>query len=86
MTGAGNANPAEVLHRGNTGIRKDLGASSRSTGLPQRTASSLFLFSLIPRRELYSVLIAVEERPFRAASNAQVNPGFSPFGFKFGRW
>jgi len=70
--------PAEVLHCGNAGIRKDLGASSRSTGLPQRTASSRFLFSLIPRREMYFAVIAVEEWLFRAASDAQVNLGFSP--------
>jgi hypothetical protein len=34
------ANPAEVLICGNAGIRKDLGASSRNSGLPQRPASS----------------------------------------------
>jgi hypothetical protein len=38
--GSGVANPGEVLMCGNAGIRKDLGASSRSSGLPQRPASS----------------------------------------------
>jgi hypothetical protein len=38
------ANPAEALHCGNAGIRKGLGASSRSTGLPPRPAASRFLF------------------------------------------
>jgi len=36
------ANPAEVLICGNAGVRKDLGALSRSSGLPQRPASSRF--------------------------------------------
>ncbi len=34
------------------------------------------LFSLIPRRELYFVLIAVEERPFKAAFQRAAKPGF----------
>ena len=58
------ASPAEVLICGNAGIRKDLGASSRSTGLPQRPGlESLFL--LVPRRVLkwegYDLLVV----PFR---------------------
>jgi len=45
------ASPAEVLICGNAGIRKGLGASSRSTELPQRPdLESLFL--LVPRRVL----------------------------------
>jgi hypothetical protein len=45
------ANPAEVLICRNAGIRKDLGASSRSSGLPQRTGLESNLFSQVPRRE-----------------------------------
>jgi len=42
------ANPAEVLICGNAGIRKDLGALSRSSGLPQRPASSRFSSRMFP--------------------------------------
>jgi len=34
------ANPAEAPICGNAGIRKDLGASSRNSGLPQKPTSS----------------------------------------------
>jgi hypothetical protein len=47
--GAGLASPAEVLLYGNAGIRKDLGASSRSTGLPQLNGLESILFSHVPR-------------------------------------
>ena len=62
---AGSRKPAEVLICGNAGIRKNLGASSRSTGLPQRPASSRFLFSRVPRQVLTAHCAAVEERPFK---------------------
>ena len=47
------ANPAEVLICRNAGIRKDLGALSRSSGLLQRPGLESNLFSLVPRRELF---------------------------------
>jgi hypothetical protein len=45
------ANPAEQLICGNAGIRKDLGASSRNSGLPHGSSLESNLFSQVPRRE-----------------------------------
>ena len=60
----GVANPAEVLICGNAGIRKDLGASSRSSGLPQTPASSRISSRRFPGELRAVPCTDVKEQPF----------------------
>ncbi len=63
----GVASPAEVLICGNAGIREDLGTSSRSSGLPQRPASSRISSRRFPGDLLPRIARTWKSGPSRAA-------------------
>jgi len=70
------ASPAEVLLCGNAGIRKDLGALSRSSGLPYENGLES-LFSLIPRRRILVERARSGPLHVGAGSAKQLNSGKS---------